>query len=88
MLWPSLADFALTRATARRRRVNGMIAGMESGEPVWLQGLQKGAASLVANQGLAASVVLAVALVLIAVGVDLPARSPRPPWCSPSWWPR
>ena len=51
-----------------------MIAGMESGEPGWLQDLQKGAASLVANQGLAASVVLAVALVLIAVGVYLPPR--------------
>ena len=51
-----------------------MIAGMESGEPGWLQDLQKGAASLVGSEGLAASVVLAVALVLIAVGVYLPAR--------------
>ena len=49
-----------------------MIADMESGEPGWLQDLQRAAASLVANQGLATSVVLAVALVLIAVGVYLP----------------
>ena len=37
-------------------------------------GPEKGAASLVASQGLAASIVLAVALVLIAVGVYLPGR--------------
>ncbi len=49
-----------------------MIAGMASGEPGWLAALDNHAASLVAHQGLAASIVLAVALVLIAVGVYLP----------------
>ena len=49
-----------------------MIASMESGEPGWLAAIERGAASLVANQGLAASIVLAVALVLIAIGVYLP----------------
>jgi len=73
VLWLSLAYFALTPANRAPQGVNGMIAGMESGEPVWLQDLQKGMASLVANQGLATSVVLAVALVLIAAGVYLPA---------------
>jgi hypothetical protein len=75
--WLSLAYFALTPDNRAPQGVNGMIAGMESGEPVWLQDLQKGAASLVAGQGLATSVVLAVALVLIAVGVYLPARIAR-----------
>ena len=46
---------------------------MESGEPSWLQDLQKGAASLIGSDGLATSVVLAVVLVLIAAGVFLPA---------------
>jgi hypothetical protein len=77
LLWLSLAYFALTPGNRAPQGVNGMIAGMESGEPAWLQDLQKGAASLVAGQGLAASVVLAVALVLIAVGVYLPARIAR-----------
>jgi hypothetical protein len=49
-----------------------MIAGMDSGEPGWLSATERGGASLVANQGLAASVVLAVALAVIAVGVYLP----------------
>src|ERR1700722_6538027 len=73
VLWLSLAYFALTPDNRAPQGVNGMIAGMESGEPVWLQDLQKGAASLVADQGLASSIGLAVALVLIAVGVYLPA---------------
>ena len=49
-------------------------AAWRAAEPVWLQDLQRGGASLVAGQGLAASVVLAIALVLIAAGVYLPAR--------------
>ena len=54
-----------------------MIAGMESGEPGWLAAIDRSAASLVAHQGLAASIVLAVALVLIAVGVFLPPSAAR-----------
>jgi len=73
VLWLSLAYFALTPDNRAPQGVNGMIAGMESGEPIWLQDLQKGAASLVAGQGLATSIILAIALVLIAVGVYLPA---------------
>jgi len=73
VLWLSLAYFALTPANRAPQGVNGMIAGMESGQPSWLQALMRGAASLTAGQGLAASIVLAVALAVIAVGVYLPA---------------
>jgi len=72
VLWLSLAYLALTPANRAPQALNGVIAGMESGEPGWLAAADRGAASLVANRGLAASVVLAVALVLIAVGVYLP----------------
>jgi hypothetical protein len=74
VLWLSLAYFALTPGNRAPAGVSGMIADMEGGEPVWLQDLQKGAASLIGSDGLAASVVLAAALVLIAAGVYLPAR--------------
>ena len=77
VLWLSLAYFALTPANRAPAGVSGVIAGMEHGEPVWLQDLQKGAASLIGNDGLAASVILAIALVLIAVGVYLPAGIAR-----------
>jgi hypothetical protein len=72
VLWLSLAYFALTPANRAPQALNQMIAGMESGEPGWLSDIDKGAASLVASQGLAASIVLAVALAVIAVGVYLP----------------
>jgi hypothetical protein len=72
VFWLSEAYFALTPANRAPQAVSGMIAGMESGEPGWLSAIERGGASLVANQGLAASVVLAVALAGIAVGVYLP----------------
>jgi len=77
VLWLSLAYFALLPGNRAPQALNGMIAGMESGEPGWLAALDRGAASLVAHQGLAASIVLAAALVIIAVGVYLPAPAAR-----------
>jgi hypothetical protein len=77
VLWLSEAYFALAPANRAPQAVSGMIAGMESGEPGWLSAIERGGASLVANQGLAASVVLAVALAGIAVGVYLPRRFAR-----------
>ena len=72
VLWLSLAYFALLPGSRAPQALHDMIAGMESGEPGWLATIEKGAASLVAQQGLAASIVLAVALVVIAVGGYLP----------------
>jgi hypothetical protein len=76
-LWLSLAYFALLPGNRAPQALHDMIAGMEAGEPGWLAALDRGAASLVAGRGLAASVVLAVALVIVAVGVYLPARYAR-----------
>jgi hypothetical protein len=72
VFWLSEAYFALIPANRAPQAVSAMIASMESGEPGWLSAIERGGASLVANQGLAASVVLAVALALIAIGVYLP----------------
>jgi hypothetical protein len=77
VLWLSLAYFALLPGNRAPQALNGMIAGMESGEPGWLAALDRGAASLVAHQGLAASIVLAVALVIIAAGVYLPPSTAK-----------
>ena len=77
VLWLSLAYFALLPANRAPQALNGMIAGMASGEPGWLAAIDRNAAALVAHQGLAASVVLAIALAAIAVGVYLPAPAAR-----------
>jgi hypothetical protein len=72
ILWGSLAYFALTPADRAPQALHDMITGMAAGEPGWLAALDKHSAALVAHQGLAASVVLAVALIIVAVGVYLP----------------
>jgi len=77
VLWLSLAYFALLPGNRAPQALHGMIAGMEDGEPGWLAALDRGAVSLVAHQGLTASIVLAVALVIVAVGVYLPAPAAR-----------
>jgi hypothetical protein len=77
VLWLSLAYFSLTPANRAPQGLNGMIAGLESGQPGWLAAFDRGAAALVAHQGLAASIVLAVALAVIAAGVFAPAPAAR-----------
>ena len=75
VLWLSLAYFALLPANRAPQALNGMLTGMEVAQPAWLAAIESDAASLVAHQGLAASIVLAVACVLAAVGVYLPRRA-------------
>jgi hypothetical protein len=77
VLWLSLAYFTLIPVNRAPQALNGMIGGMASGNPGWLSALVRGAASLVAGQGLAASIVLAVVLVVIGVGVYLPPAAAR-----------
>jgi hypothetical protein len=77
VLWLSLAYFAMTPENRAPQGVNGMIADMESGEPGWVAGLLREAAALTARHGLAASSVLAVALIVIALGVYLPAPAAK-----------
>jgi hypothetical protein len=71
-LWGSLAYFALTPANRASQALHDMIVGMTGGEPGWVTGLENHAAALLGQQGLAASIVLAVALIVIAAGVFLP----------------
>lgn len=72
VLWLSLAYFALAPANRAPQAMSGMIADMEGGEPRWLAAIGKSAASLTAGHGLAASIVLAGALTVVAIGVYLP----------------
>jgi len=77
VLWLSQAYFALLPANRAPQALNGMIGGMASGEPSWLAALDRNAAALTSHQGLAASIVLAIAFAAIAVGVYLPAPAVR-----------
>jgi hypothetical protein len=77
VLWASLAFFALQPASRAPRAVSGMFAGMASGQPGWLAWIDHHVASAVGSQGLLASIVLAAALVVVAVGPYLPTRMAR-----------
>jgi hypothetical protein len=72
VLWGSLAYFALTPANRAPQALHDIIVGMADGEPGWVTGLEDHSAAVLADQGLTASIVLAVALIVIAVGVFLP----------------
>ncbi len=77
VLWGSLAYFAVTAANRTTQGLHDMVAGMASGEPNWLSAINRGAADVLAHHGLAASIVLAVLLALIAVGIFLPVPLTR-----------
>lgn len=77
VLWLSLAYFALLPASRAPQALSGMLSSLESGEPGWLAAIDRGAAMLVAGRGLAASIVLAAAVTLIAVGTYLPRPAAR-----------
>jgi hypothetical protein len=77
VLWASLAYFALVPANRAPQALHDMIAGMADGEPGWLAAIDRNAAALLAHQGLATSIVLAIAFAVVAVGVFLPAPAAR-----------
>ena len=77
VLWASLAFFALTPASRAPQATSSMISGMASGQPGWLAWIDNHAASSLSHDGLAVSIVLAVALIVCAVGVYLPPPAAR-----------
>ena len=77
VLWASLAYFSLLPANRAPQAWHTMLSGMTGGEPAWLAAISQHGAALLADDGLAASVGLAVLLGLIAVGVYLPPSAAR-----------
>jgi hypothetical protein len=78
VLWFSFAYFALLPANRAPQALSETVTGMVSGEPSWLAAIERNSASLVAHQGLAASVAFAIAYVVIGVCVWLPPRYAKP----------
>jgi hypothetical protein len=77
VLWLSLAWFALQPANRAPLALHDLLARQADGEPRWLAGIENGAAAVVGGHGLAASIVLAAACVLVAAGVRLPRAAAR-----------
>jgi hypothetical protein len=72
VLWLALAWLALQPANRAPWALHDTLAGMGSGEPGRMAALERDAAALIGGHGLAASIVLAAAFTLVAVGVYLP----------------
>ena len=77
VLWGSLAYFALTPANRAPQALYDILVSMTGGEPGWVIWLETHATAVLAQQGLTAAIVLAVALIAIAVGVFLPSPLTR-----------
>jgi hypothetical protein len=77
ILWMSLAYFALLPASRAPHGISQMISSMAPGEPGWLAWTDNHAASVLSGQGLAVSIILAVACVIVACGTYLPLRLAR-----------
>jgi hypothetical protein len=77
VLWGSLAYFALTPASRAPQATSSMISGMASSQPGWLAWIDNHAGSALNHDGLAVSIVLAIALVVVAAGVYLPPSAAR-----------
>jgi len=78
VLWGSLAYFAVAGANSAPQGLHDLISGEADGEPGWIAWLDRNAASPLSHDGLAISIVLAVLLGIVAIGVYLPARFVNP----------
>ena len=77
VLWLSLAWFALQPANRAPLALHDLTARLADGEPRWLAGIENGAAAVVGSHGLAVSIALAAACVIVAAGVWLPRPAAR-----------
>lgn len=76
-LWGVLACFALLGANRSADGLHELVAGMSSGEPRWLAGLDRHAANVLDHRGLSVSITLAVVLGIIALSAYMPRRPAR-----------
>jgi hypothetical protein len=72
VLWGGFAYFALVPANRSSQGLSGMMAEMAGGEPGWIGSIDRRLASALAHHGTEVAVVLALACVVIAVGLLIP----------------
>ena len=77
VLWGSLGYLALQPAARAPQALSNSVSAMTSGQPGWLAAADSDLGRLLSHQGLTASIILAVALVTIALGIYLPLPAVR-----------
>ncbi len=73
VLWLNFSLYLLTDANRSPQAMHDLVVGMSSGEPGWIQSIDRGIAALVAGRGLAFSLALAILSVAIAFAVAKPS---------------
>jgi hypothetical protein len=71
-LWGSLSYFAVLGANRSSRGLHNLITTEADGEPGWVAWLDHHVASMVDHHGLAVTVMLAILLLVVAIGTYLP----------------
>jgi hypothetical protein len=77
-MWGSMAAFALLPSSRAPHGMSTILTTMAQGQPAWLAWIDTHAANTLGAHGLAASIVLAILLIAVAVGIYLPDRSTKP----------
>jgi hypothetical protein len=77
VLWGALAYFAVQPGYRTPQGLHDMISSNAQGQPGWLAGIVHDAAGLVAGRGGTVSLIIAVVLGVIALGVFIPAPAVR-----------
>ena len=73
VLWGSFAYFQLLPANRAPQGLRNMVAAMAAGEPDWIRSLNHGLAAALNHHGSELSVLVAIACIVIALGVLVPA---------------
>jgi hypothetical protein len=73
VLWGSFAYFQLLPANRTPQGLHNMVAAMAPGEPGWIRSLDHGLAAGLNHHGSELSVLVAIACIVIALGVLIPA---------------
>jgi hypothetical protein len=73
VLWGSFAYFQLLPANRTPQGLRNMVAAMAPGEPSWIRSLDHGLAVGLSHHGSELSVLVAVACIVVALGVLVPA---------------
>ncbi len=69
LLWTDFAVYFLLPTNRSPQGPSNLVAAVASGEPRWLQSIDRGLADALANRGVAVSVVFALVCVVVAIGV-------------------
>jgi hypothetical protein len=74
VVWVLLALLSVIGAGRSPQALHDLVAGLNSGEPGWLAHLDRSTESFFLRQGTTAAVLLAVACLVVAIGILLPPR--------------